>query len=213
MLKVPFEQLGVDRRGHRDEPEVFAPRREPAQDDEEKVAEQIALVHLVDDDVGDPSKVRVGLQPPEEDAGGAEEEPGIGALPRFKPDAVPHGVAYALASLLRHALGDGDRAQPARLRDDHRALAAAIGVDGVFKHKLRHLRGLTAARRAAHHGRPPVLDAVEHLASHAVRGQVSSFGSHIAPAFVLSLALLRRGESGARDFLIRGFERLVGFVP
>ena len=170
-------------------------------------------MHLVDDDVRHPAKVGVRLKPPEEDPRRAEEEPGVGALPRFKPDAVPHGVAYALAPLLRDALGDGDGAQPARLRDDDRALAAAAGSHRVFKDVLRHLRRLAAAGGAAHDGRASVLDALQHLSAHAVRGKVLALRLRVAPVLVFGFALLRGGQAGAGDFPIRLLRRLIRFVP
>ena len=63
LLEVRLEQFGVDRRGHGDESEIVPSRRQPSENHQQKIGEEIALVHLVNDDVTHPLQIRVALQP------------------------------------------------------------------------------------------------------------------------------------------------------
>ena len=60
---------------------------------------------LVHNDVGHIGQEGIRLQPLEEDAGGAEEQPRLGRGLGLQPDAVAHQPAHRLTPLLGHAAG------------------------------------------------------------------------------------------------------------
>mmetsp|Transcript_37497 Transcript_37497/g.116519 ORF Transcript_37497/g.116519 Transcript_37497/m.116519 type:complete len:691 (+) Transcript_37497:1799-3871(+) len=157
--EVAHQLVDLHGRGHQDDPEVGSLIPYLPQQEQQQVAVGAPLVDLVDEDVrhaGERCEALLHLL--QEHAHRAEEQPrGVrGAL--LQADLVAHhGVPGAGASrrvphLLRHALGDGDRGDAARLGDDDAGQgASAVLQQGVLENVLRHLRGLAAAGGAADH--------------------------------------------------------------
>ena len=151
--EVIRERLGVERGGHEHHPELRALAKQRAQEHQQKVGVDVALVHLVDHDVRHASQARIPHQPPEQHARRHELD-ARALVPRRAPvqtHAETDRVTRALAALRSDSLGDGDGGYASRLRDDDSGIRTDAAFNGVLENVLRALGGLTAAGTAGHH--------------------------------------------------------------
>mmetsp|Transcript_105173 Transcript_105173/g.297225 ORF Transcript_105173/g.297225 Transcript_105173/m.297225 type:complete len:725 (-) Transcript_105173:126-2300(-) len=155
-LKVLGEGIHVQRGAHQQQPQGGPPRQHLTQQDEQKVGQQVPLVHLVYNNHIAVLQQWIVQSP-------AEQRPYRdkldGASWRFRPDSVAvHGVADGVAELLTalpsHTLGDRDGCYATRLchHDAEGRLAVPrVPTSPVIEQELRQLCGLPAACPAADH--------------------------------------------------------------
>ena len=207
--EVIRERLGVERGGHEHHPELRALAKQRAQEHQQKVGVDVALVHLVDHDVRHPAQARIPHQPSEQHARRHELD-ARALVPRratVQTHAETDGVTRALAPLPRDSLGDGDGGYASRLRDDDSRVRPNPARDGVLEDVLRALGGLTAAGAAGHHHHSVRSQSLAELRPDLRDGQGFAGRAHLS----LGAGGVRVRGGGARGLL--GDEALVEFPP
>ena len=125
--------------------------------------DEVPLVALVDDDVGDAFQRPVALQTPQHHARGAHEDLRARGLLALEADRVACELPRGAVHLVGDALRDADGADPPRLRHQDVDGASLAPLDPVLHNVLRHLRGLPAARLALDDDDLVVADLLHHL--------------------------------------------------
>ena len=146
----PRDRRGVERRRHRDEPEVGARGvLEAPQEREREVALEVALVELVEHDRADAGQGGCAEQAPREEPLRDVADPGARSGDLLEPHLPADRLAGLLAHLLRDAPGGEARREPPRL--EHHDLAAAR-EPGLVQ-RARDAGRLPRARRRLDHDR------------------------------------------------------------
>jgi hypothetical protein len=114
---------------------------EPGEQGQRQVGGQVAFVKLVEQDGRNPGQIRLGQEPPQEDALGHESDAGSRARDILEANRVADGLADLLAHLLRDPRGSQARGQAPGLEHDDLTLPCAR------EECRRHPRGLARAGR------------------------------------------------------------------
>ena len=156
------EEILVESGRHEDHAQVATTlTQRVAQDHQQEVRLDRALVHLVDDDVRGTRERGVLLQPPEQDARRAEEQPRGRRRLVLQADRVAHRAPERFAALRSDALRHAHGRDATRLRADNRDGGPRLGR--LLQEELRHLRRLSAAGIALQHRHLRVTDRLEHI--------------------------------------------------
>ena len=180
-VEVLGEGLGLERGGHADQAELGVEAQRLLGEDHREVAVEVALVDLVDDQVLDALERLVDAEQLQQDAGGEEGDAlaGVGV----EADRVAGGGTDLLAALGGDALGDGDGADAAGLRDEDRALGALALLDVMVEEVLRNLGRLAAAGRSGDDNDAVRLEVGEQLILDKGHGEARTTLSKLAHVF------------------------------
>ncbi len=164
----PGEALAVERRRHRQQPEVRPKRRLRVEREcEAEIAVEAALMHLVEQHGGDTGQVGIGLDTVAENAFGQHRDAGRGGSPGVEPGGVAKGLADRLTGELRHPLRRRPSGEPARREQQHLARAPCL-ADQRRGDRSR----LAGARRRDQHRRRARPQSREQIGEDGMDGKV-----------------------------------------
>ena len=140
--EVGAEPLRVHRRTHEDDLDVGAFRHQILESEQQEVAFEPSLVHLVHKHMAHTPQRWVAFQSTQERARRAEEKHRVTRRHRLVSNAVAHRAPARLASLFGHARRHSDGGYSARLRAHY--IARPPRFRRRLKHVMRHLCCLPA---------------------------------------------------------------------
>ena len=149
------QAVEVDGGGHGQDHEVLAQRPGVQEERQEQVGLQGALVHLVQNDGGNPGQVGVRLQAAQQQTGGDHLDARARAGPPLPAHRVADGSAQRLAEQVRQAPGGGAGGDAPGLGDDDAPTVVGGGEDPGDQG--RDEGGLAGAGRGGHDDAAPRL--------------------------------------------------------
>jgi hypothetical protein len=142
------EARPVERRRHRDQPQVRPQRRLGVERQcQPEIAVEAAFVHFVEQHGGDARQLGIGLDAIDENPFRHHRHARCRRTPAVHPGGIAEGLADALPRQRRHPLARRACGQPARGEQQHLAAAPVLA-----QQRRGHRRRLARARRGDQHG-------------------------------------------------------------
>jgi hypothetical protein len=163
----PGEAAAVERRRHRDQPQV-GPQRTLRIERQGKteIAVEATLMHFVEQHGGDASQLGIGLYAIDEDALGDHRHPRRRRTLAVHPRGIAEGLADAFPRQRRHSLRRRPRREPARRQQQDFA-----GTPALAEQRRCHGGGLARPRRGDQHRVAPAPQRIEQRRQNSVDRQ------------------------------------------